>query len=115
MIRFNPTLQYEVAMNETDDKELIHLLWRTMAYMHQVRDELKVLKSLVCKGDQKPRPLSVSTSYLREECGLENVWNHAKKKIIRRDSKDSGVDPEEHAAALKDLPDLESAHAVANC
>ena len=102
--RFNPTLQHEVAMDETDDKKLIHLLWRTMAYMHQVRDELNVLKNLVREGDQREqhhrRPLNINTSYLREECQLENVWEHAKNKILssqlsRKNSQDSGVDPEE--------------------
>ena len=40
------------------------------------------------------------TSYLREECGLENVWEHAKQNISqmgRRISKDSGVDPKDEA------------------
>ena len=90
-------------MNETDDKKLIHLLWRTMAYMHQVRDELEVLKRLVLKGDQheSPRPLGVCTSYLREECGLENVWQHAKQNIypngrkVSTVSTDSGMDPKD--------------------
>ena len=83
-------------MNETDDKKLIHLLWRTMAYMHQIRDQLEVLKKLVRRGDEQgvPRPLGVCTSYLREECGLENVWEHAKQKMFpngRKVSADSGT------------------------
>ena len=79
-----------MVLDETDDKKLIHLLWRTMAYMHEVRDELEVLKDFVSKGDQHPLPHSVCTSYLREECGLEKVWDHAKKNFLIKSSLDPG-------------------------
>ena len=76
-----------MALDETDDKQLIHLLWRTMVYMHEVKDEIEVLKDLVSRGDQHPLPRSVCTSYLREECGLQNVWDHTKKNILSKHSK----------------------------
>ena len=71
-------------MDETDDVELIHLLWRTMSYMHQVRDDVMVLKSLVPKGSQRPRPISMCTSYLREECRLEDVWGQVRKRVMEK-------------------------------
>ena len=79
-------------MDETDDVELIHLLWRTMSYMHRVRDDVMVLKSLVLKGEQRPRPISMCTSYLREECRLEDVWGQVRKKVMEKygNGKDSG-------------------------
>lgn len=45
--RINPQLSENVALDETNTKVLVKMLWETTAYMHCIRDELERLKGLL--------------------------------------------------------------------
>lgn len=46
-IRLNPQLTEDVALDETNTKTLVKMLWETTAYMRVMREELLQLKTLL--------------------------------------------------------------------
>lgn len=45
--RFGPQLHTDVELDEKDDKTLVELLWYTMSYMHQHREDVVALKQIL--------------------------------------------------------------------
>ena len=42
--RLNPQMMNDIELDERDDKTLVDLMWTTMAYMHQKREDILRLK-----------------------------------------------------------------------
>merc|ERR1712117_573390 len=45
--RYSPPLEEKVDLAETNDKKLIRLMWNTMAYMHEKREDIKNLVKML--------------------------------------------------------------------
>ncbi len=45
--RLSPHLLSDVEMDETEDKLLVDLMWNTMAYMFEKRDDVRALKEIL--------------------------------------------------------------------
>lgn len=45
--RFNPDLSEDVALDETKDEVLVNMLWETMVYIKNKRNELSFLYNLL--------------------------------------------------------------------
>jgi len=45
--RFSPHMAVDVELDEKDDKILVDLMWSTMAYVHQRRDDVNILKEIL--------------------------------------------------------------------
>lgn len=43
--RFNPQMMHDIELDERDDKTLVDLMWTTMAFMHQKREDILRLKA----------------------------------------------------------------------
>jgi len=45
--RFSPHMATDVELDEKDDKVLVDLMWTTMAYIHQRREDVMLLKDIL--------------------------------------------------------------------
>jgi len=45
--RFSPHMAVDVELDEKDDKVLVDLMWTTMAYIHQRKDDVMAIKEIL--------------------------------------------------------------------
>ena len=48
--RFSPQLSEDVALDNSDDRTLVNMLWETQCYLHQHHEKLAQLASLLLSG-----------------------------------------------------------------